>query len=108
MIDFCNRILDHTAGLDQQTVVSAQIVYDATLRNVTLIGQAAAHVPESVRVAHPEIPWRSIVGARNHMMHRYFAIDDVIWEIVTIDIPGMLPRLQTMLESTEQDSSSVF
>ena len=108
MIDFCNRILDHTAGLDQQTVVSAQIVYDATLRNVTLIGQAAAHVPESVRVAHPEIPWRSIVGARNHMMHRYFAIDDVIWEIVTIDIPGMLPRLQTRLESTEQDSSSVF
>ena len=31
MIDFCNQVLDYTAGLDQQTVFSAQIVYDATL-----------------------------------------------------------------------------
>ena len=46
MIDFCNRVLDYTAGLDQQLVVSTQVVYDATLRNLTLIGQAAGDVPD--------------------------------------------------------------
>ena len=100
MIDFCNRALDHTASLDQQSVVSTQVVYDATLRNLTLIGQAATHFPDHVRRAHPEIPWRKIVGARNHMMHRYFVIDDeLFWEMVTVDVPALLPQLHVLLES---------
>ena len=100
-VNFCNRVLDHTAGLDRQLVVSTQIVYDATLRNLTLIGQAATQVPDNVRGAHPEIPWRKIVGARNHMMHRYFVIDDeLIWEMVTVDVPALLPQLRSLLESS--------
>ena len=107
MISFCNRVLDHTAGLDQQLVVSTQVVYDATLRNLTLIGQAAAHVPDSVRGVHPEIPWRNIVGARNHLMHRYFVLDDeLIWQMVTVDVPSLLPLLRNLLESSEQDFTS--
>lgn len=103
MIDFCHRVLDHTAGLDRQMVVSVQVVYDATLRNLTLIGEAAANVPEPVRAAYPEIPWRSIVGARNHMMHRYFVIDDgLFWEMVTVDVPTLLPQLHALLESAEE------
>ncbi len=99
IIDFCNRVLNHTAGLDLQLVVSTQVVYDATLRNLTLIGQAATHVPDDVRGAHPEIPWRKIVGARNHMMHRYFVIDDeLVWEMVTVDVPALLPQLHALLE----------
>ena len=101
MINFCNRVLDHTAGLDQQLVVSTQVVYDATLRNLTLIGQAARDVPDNIREAHPEIPWRRIVGARNHMMHRYFVIDDdLMWEMVTVDVPALLPQLRSLLESS--------
>ena len=101
MVNFCNRVLDHTAGLDRQLVVSTQIVYDATLRNLTLIGQAATQVPDNVRGTHPEIPWRKIVGARNHMMHRYFVIDDeLIWEMVTVDVPALLPQLRSLLESS--------
>ena len=101
MVNFCNRVLDHTAGLDRQLVVSTQIVYDATLRNLTLIGQAATQVPDNVRGAHPEIPWRKIVGARNHRMHRYFVIDDeLVWEMVTVDVPALLPQLRSLLESS--------
>ena len=100
MIVFCNRVLAHTAGLDQEAVISTQIVYDATLRNLTLIGEAATHVPDPVREASPEIPWRKIVGARNHMMHRYFVIDDeLIWEMVSVDVPVLLPQLYDLLES---------
>ena len=99
MIVFCNRVLAHTAGLDQETVVSNQIVYDATVRNLTLIGEAAADVPDPVRDVHPEIPWRKIVGARNHMMHRYYVIDDeLFWEMVTVDVPTLLHQLRALLE----------
>lgn len=109
MIDFCNRVLDHTDGLDQQLVVSTQLVYDATLRNLTLIGQAASDVPDNIREAHPEIPWRKIVGSRNHMMHRYFVIDEeLMWEMVTVDVPALLPQLLALLESSKQEPPSPF
>ena len=105
MIAFCDRVLNHTAGLDQEIALYTQVVYDATLRNLTLIGEAAAQVPESVREAHPEIPWRKIVGARNHMMHRYFVIDDeLVWEMVTVDVPTLLPQLHAMLESAGESA----
>ena len=63
--------------------------YDATLRNLSLIGEAAMRVPDNVREAHPEIPWRAIIGARVRLVHVYLGIDgDVVWTI----IKGRYPR----------------
>ncbi len=65
MIEFSERVLAYTAGLDQDTFVADRFTYDATLRNLELIGEAATHVPNEVRAAHPVIQWRRIVGTRN-------------------------------------------
>ena len=56
MIGFCERVRDYTAGLDQAAFVASPMPYDATLRNLELIGEAATQIPESVRDAHPENP----------------------------------------------------
>jgi len=57
-----------------------------------------------VREAHPEIPWRAIVGTRNRLAHSYLTIsDDVIWTIIQDAIPKLLPSLQSMLDTTEED-----
>ena len=62
--------------------------YDATLRNLELIGEAAARVPSDVGEAHPHIPWRRIIGTRNRLAHDYLGIDDdMIWDIVQTEIP---------------------
>ena len=53
MIGFCRRIDDYTAGLDKAAFVSSRMPYDATLRNIELIGEAANQIPESIRDAHP-------------------------------------------------------
>jgi len=80
------------------------LTYDATLRNIQLIGEAATHIPSGVREAHPEIPWRAIVGTRNRLAHSYLTIsDDVIWTIIQDAIPKLLPSLQSMLDTTEED-----
>ena len=39
------------------------------MRNLELIGEAATHIPDEVRAAHPEIPWRLIVATRNRLIH---------------------------------------
>ena len=100
MIEFGERVLSYTDGMDQATFIADQLTYDATLRNIELIGVASTHVPGRVREAHPEIEWRSIVGARNRLAHAYLGIDDdVIWDIVQTDIPQMLPRLRRLLNA---------
>ena len=81
--------------MDQDTFVSDDLTYDATLRNLELIGEAATHIPDAIREAHPEIPWRTIVGARNRIAHGYLGIDDdIIWDIIQNDIPALLQALR--------------
>ena len=53
MIGFCERVLNYTAGHDQATFLADSLRYDATIRNLELIGEAATHVPQSVRDRFP-------------------------------------------------------
>ena len=104
MVEFGERVLSYTAELDMDTFVADRRTYDATLRNIELIGEAATYLPDEVREAHPEIEWRSIIGARNRVAHAYSGIDnDVVWDIVQTDIPDLLPKLRKLLEDIGRD-----
>ena len=106
MIEFGEKVLSYTQGLDQAGFVSDERVYDATLRNLELIGEAATHVPMEVRAAHPKIEWRRIIGTRNRLAHGYLGIDDdVIWDIIQTDVPNLLPALQVLLDTADKDSA---
>lgn len=94
MIDFAEKVLAYTNGLNQADFIISGLNYDATLRNLELIGEAAAHIPCEVRNAHPEIPWRMIIATRNRLIHGYLGIDDdTLWSIITDDIPELLQML---------------
>ena len=104
MIGFCGRVRDYTAGMDQAVFISSPMPYDATLRNLELIGAAATRIPESVRDAHPEIPWRTIIMTRNRLIHGYLGIDnDIVWDFVCNDVPVLLPALRDLLETPGSD-----
>jgi uncharacterized protein with HEPN domain len=71
------------------------ISYDATLRNLQLIGEAAMHVPEDVQSQHADIPWRLVIATRNRLIHGYLGIDDdTVWSIIQQDIPVLLSTLE--------------
>lgn len=97
MVEFCERVLSYTRGSDQQTFVADRRTYDATLRNLELIGEAGSHVPAKVREAYPAIPWREIIALRNRLIHAYLGIDnDVLWDIIKTDVPRLLAELQVL------------
>lgn len=99
MIDFAGKVLAYTDGLDQGGFVSSGLTYDATLRNLELIGAAATHIPDDVRTEHPEIPWRIIIATRNRLIHGYLGIDDdTLWSIIQDDVPELLPLLISLKE----------
>ncbi len=102
MIGFAEKVLAYTAELDQVGFVSNELAYDATLRNLELIGEATTHIPDEVRAAHPEIPWRMIIATRNLLIHGYLGIDDdTLWSIIQDDVPNLLPLLKALKTDTQ-------
>ncbi|AGW15042.1 HepT-like ribonuclease domain-containing protein [Megalodesulfovibrio gigas] len=97
MIGFAEKVLTYTGGFDQAGFVASELTYDATLRNLELIGEAATHIPDEVRATHAEIPWRMIIATRNRLIHGYLGIDDdVLWSIVRDEVPVLLPLLRAL------------
>lgn len=102
MIDFAERVLAYTQGFDQRTFETSGITYDATLRNLELIGEAATRVPESVRARIADIPWRMIIATRNRLIHGYLGIDnDIVWSIVREEVPVLLDKLRVARASQD-------
>jgi uncharacterized protein with HEPN domain len=97
MIGFCHRVQTFTTGLDQAGFVSDTMRFDATVRNLELIGEAATHIPDTVRLATPSIPWRMIIATRNQLIHGYLGVDnDTLWSMVEVDVPALLSSLQNL------------
>lgn len=100
MVAFVEKVLAYSKGLDQQEFIANSLVYDATLRNLELIGEAATHIPDAVRSANPQIPWRLIIATRNRLIHGYLGIDDdTVWSIIQDDLPTLLKSLCDMREN---------
>lgn len=95
MLAFAQNVQEYTSGLDQAGFVADRIVYDATLRNLELIGEAASHIPPEVRTAYSDIQWRQLVATRNRLIHAYLGIDDdTVWSIIRDDIPALMAMLE--------------
>lgn len=95
MIGFAQKVLAYTATLDQTGFVANELVYDATIRNLELIGEAATHIPDEVRNANPDIPWRMVIATRNRLIHGYLGIDnDTLWSLVQDSVPELLTKLE--------------
>lgn len=97
MIGFAEKVISYTEGFDQQGFVVSGLNYDATVRNLKLIGEAATHIPDEIRLNNPHIPWRMVIATRNRLIHGYLGIDDdTLWSIIQTDVPKLLPQLMQL------------
>ena len=102
MIGFAEKVITYTDGLDQPGFIANGLNYDATVRNLELIGEAATRIPDAVRAANPQVPWRLVIATRNRLIHGYLGIDnDILWNIVQSDIPALLPQLHELRNRTK-------
>lgn len=74
----------------------------AVLKALETIGEAAARLSEQTRTAHPEIPWREIIGMRHRLVHGYFEVDlDKVWDTVHEDLLPLVTWLERMVTPEE-------
>ena len=71
----------------------------AVVRTLEIIGEAAKRIPEEIREKYPEIPWKSMSGMRDRIIHAYDSVDmEIVWEVVISDIPRIKPKIQHVLK----------
>jgi uncharacterized protein with HEPN domain len=98
MLSFAENVLAYTEGLNQDSFAATGLNYDATIRNLELIGEAATHIPEEIRLTYPDIPWRRVIATRNRLIHGYLGIDiDTLWSIIQSDIPALITELRKII-----------
>ncbi len=100
MIEAAEKVSRYTQGLADLNAFSAnEVIVDAVLRNVQIIGEAARHIPDAAQARYPGVDWAGMRGMRNILVHQYGAVQlDVVWHVVQMDIPIALPLLREILE----------
>jgi len=79
------------------------MVQDAVLRNFEIIGEAAKRLDDAYRAAHREIPWRTLAGLCDVLIHQYEGVDlSRVWAIVEGDLPGLKNAISSLLPPLEQ------
>lgn len=97
------RIGHYTGGMDEAAFLSNQLVQDAVIRNIEIIGEASNniknHFPE-FSAAHPELPLSFAYQMRNAVAHGYFKVDfAIVWSTIHRDLPGLHLKIRRAQES---------
>lgn len=99
MVASMEKIERYMTGVSYEDFLKQEQLLDAIERNIEKIGEAASAVPDEIRIHHPEVPWKTIVGLRNKVIHHYFGVDyEVIYQIATKNIPETKDKIAEILK----------
>jgi uncharacterized protein with HEPN domain len=97
MRDAVDRVLRYTARGRSVFLVDVK-TQDAVVRNLEIIGEAVKNLPESLKVNHPDIPWKQMAGMRDKVIHEYFGVNlQLVWEVVERELPGLRQKIELMI-----------
>jgi len=92
-------------GITYEQFVNDKKTFNAVVRAIEVMGEAAKNVPPTIRTRYPLIPWKEMAGMRDKVTHFYFGVDrEAIWLAVKERIPPLKPTIEqvlTDLNSTE-------
>jgi len=76
--------------------------FNAVVRSLEVIGEAAKSVPDEVRVKYPMVPWREMTGMKDKVIHFCFGVDrEAVWLAVKDRIPAVRPLIEQVLDYLE-------
>lgn len=68
------------------------------LHYLQIIGEAARSTSLALKNSYPAVPWMTITGFRNLVVHEYFRVDfNIVWDVVDNDLPTLKPLIEKVL-----------
>jgi uncharacterized protein with HEPN domain len=97
MINACEDIVAETRELSLEEFTRNRRLHKAVIRDLEVLGEAAAKLPQSVRQHCPEIAWRLLTAMRNRLIHGYFGVDlGIVLATASADVPALIPHLRRL------------
>ena len=100
ILQAAEAISDFTTGMSFEAFVDDDRTLSAVLYKFAVMGEATKLLPEQIRAEYPDIPWRSIAGLRDKVIHGYIGVDyELLWETITKKIPRVIEGLHNILDN---------
>ena len=101
IVESIERIERFTHGFSRADFIANELVQDAVLRNIEIVGEASHKIevlfPEFA-TAHPELPLSIAYHMRNSVSHGYLGVDlGVVWNTIKSDLPHFGSQVQAIL-----------
>jgi len=95
--------LNFVDGLSYEDFLSDARAQRAVERDLEILGEAARRVSSAFQTAHPEIPWRDIIGQRNILAHDYGNVmPALVWESATQDLADLISKLGALVPLADE------
>lgn len=99
MLEAIERATRYTKDMTLEAFVKDELVRDAVMRNIQIIGEAANRTSKQLRETTPHLEWSKIIGMRHRLVHDYFEIEDsIVWRVVSDYLPPLAEELTKVLE----------
>jgi uncharacterized protein with HEPN domain len=99
--DAVRKIEKYTRGVDFDKFNKDEQLIDATVRNFSIIGEAAMNIPKAIITDNPDVAWKEMKGMRNKVVHEYFGIDEeILWKTIQDDIPVIKKQIAKLLRDS--------
>lgn len=84
------RITSYIGGMSYEAFLEDTKTQDAVVRNIEIIGEAARAISEQLRASSPRVPWQSMAGMRDRLIHHYFGVNlDIVWHVASDELPQL-------------------
>jgi uncharacterized protein with HEPN domain len=102
MLEAAQKAIMFTQDRSRHVLDSDEVLALAVVRLLEIIGEASKNISDSIKSKYPAVPWKQIAGTRDRLMHGYFDVDlDIVWEIITSDLPPLSDSLEQILRDEE-------
>jgi uncharacterized protein with HEPN domain len=90
ILDCIRKIQRFSKGLNLKKFSEDELIQDAIIRNIEVIGEAAKKISADTKNTYYDIPWKEITGMRDKLIHDYLGVDNqVVWKTIKKDIPEL-------------------
>lgn len=99
ILEATRRIRSYVGEMSYEEFRSDTKTQDSVLRNLEVIGEASRKLPTHERSMIPGVPWKSMAGMRDRLIHDYAGVNlDIVWQVISEELPRLVREIEPRLQ----------